>query len=210
MQSQIQKRRFDYKWVVLILCFMMEFVGLGFCSSNPGLYTSAVTEALNIPRSLYSIGTSVRYITQVIIGFFLGSLIKRFGIKKLVFLGLFSLCGSILGRCFSTNVWHHYLSCVLWGLGIVFAGGTMASTVVRRWFDKDIGKMTGIVMSANGIGGAVAAQIITPLIENGETFGYRKAYLLSAAVFLRRSIENSTSSAVTSSALSWKSTPFLI
>jgi MFS family permease len=55
---------------------------------------------------------------------------------------------------------------------------------VRRWFHQDIGRYTGIVMSANGIGGAIAAQIITPLINNGETFGYRKAYLLSAAISL--------------------------
>ena len=182
MESQIQKRRLDYKWVILIMCFMMEFVCLGFGSSNPGLYTGAVTEALNIPRSLYSIGTSIRYVVQVIVGFFFGSLIQRFGIKKLVGLGMFSLCASIIVRYLTVNIWHHYIGCVLWGLGIVFAGGTMASTVVRRWFDKDIGKMTGIVMSANGIGGAIAAQIITPLIENGETFGYRKAYLLSAVI----------------------------
>lgn len=182
METQIQKRRFDYKWVVLIMCFMMEFVCLGFCSSNPGLYTGAVTSALNIPRSLYSIGTSIRYIVQVIVGFFFGSLIQRFGIKKLVGVGLFSLCGSITMRYLTANIWHHYIGCVLWGLGIVFAGGTMASTVVRRWFHKDIGKVTGIVMSANGIGGAIAAQIISPLINNGETFGYRKAYLLSAIV----------------------------
>lgn len=188
MESQIQKRRFDYKWVVLIMCFMMEFVCLGFCSSNPGLYTGAVTTALGIPRSLYSIGTSIRYIVQVIVGFFFGSLIQRFGIKKLVGVGLISLCGSITMRYLTANIWHHYISCVLWGLGIVFAGGTMASTVVRRWFDKDIGKVTGLVMSANGIGGAIAAQIISPLINNGETFGYRKAYLLSAIVSIAISI----------------------
>ena len=68
------------------------------------------------------------------------------------------------------------------------ARGTMASTVVRRWFHKDIGKVTGIVMSANGIGGAISAQIISPLINNGETFGYRKAYLLSAVISLVISI----------------------
>ena len=182
MQSQIQKRRFDYKWVVLILCFMMEFIGLGFCSSNPGLYTNAVTEALNIPRSLYSIGTSIRYIVQVVVALFFGPLIQKFGLKKLVGVGLISLVSSIFARCYATNIYHHYIGCSLWGLGIVFAGGTMASTVVRRWFDKDIGKMTGIVMSANGIGGAIAAQIISPLINNGETFGYRKAYLLSGLI----------------------------
>lgn len=182
MESQIQKRRLDYKWVVLVICFLMEFVCLGFCSSNAGLYTGKVTAALGIPRSLYTIGTSIRYVVQVIIGFFFGSLIQRFGIKKLVGVGLLSLCGSITMRYLTANIWHHYISCVLWGLGIVFAGGTMASTVVRRWFDKDIGKYTGLVMSANGIGGAIAAQIISPLINNGETFGYRKAYLLSTII----------------------------
>ena len=158
---------------------MMEFVCLGFCSSNPGLYTKAVTTALGIPRSLYSIGTSIRYVVQVVTALFFGSLIQKFGLKKLVAVGLLSLCASIVVRMVATNIWHHYIGCALWGFGIVFSGGTMASTIVRKWFDQDIGKLTGIVMSANGIGGAIAAQIISPLINNGETFGYRKAYLLS-------------------------------
>lgn len=64
----------------------------------------------------------------------------------------------------------------------------MAGTIVRRWFHQDVGRYTGIVMSANGIGGALAAQIISPLINNGEIFGYRKAYLLSAVVTLAISI----------------------
>jgi len=188
MESQMQKRRLDYKWVVLILCFMMEFVCLGFCSSNAGLYTGKVTAALGIPRSLYQIGTSIRYVVQVLMGFAFGTLIQKFGIKKLVGVGLISLSGSIIMRYLTANVWHHYIACALWGLGIVFAGGTMASTVVRRWFHKDIGKITGIVMSANGIGGAIAAKIISPLINNGETFGYRKAYLLSAIVTVAISV----------------------
>ena len=185
---QLRNKTFDYKWVILISCFLMEFICLGFCSSNPGLYTGAVTEALDIPRSLYAIGTSIRYIVQVVVALFFGPLIQRFGLKKLVGVGMFSLFGSIVMRYLTANIIHHYIGCVLWGLGIVFAGGTMASTVVRRWFHKDIGKVTGIVMSANGIGGAISAQIISPLINNGETFGYRKAYLLSAVISLVISI----------------------
>lgn len=186
MENSIEapKKHLDYKWVILGTCFMMEFVCLGFCSSNPGLYTKAVTEALDIPRSLYSIGTSIRYVVQVLVALFLGPLIQRFGHKKLVCVGMFSLCVSMLARCFAANVIHHYIGCVFWGLGIVLCGGAMASAVVRQWFSKDIGKMTGIVMSANGIGGAIAAQIISPIINNGETFGYRKAYLLSAGISL--------------------------
>lgn len=190
MEQNIEasKKRLDYKWVILAVCFMMEFICLGFCSSNPGLYTDAVTKALHIPRSLYSIGTSIRYVVQVIVAFFFGSLIHRFGHKKLVAAGLFSLCASMLARCYATNITHHYIGCALWGFGIVLSGGTMAGAIVRQWFHQDIGKYTGIVMSANGIGGAIAAQIISPIINNGETFGYRKAYLLSVAISLCISI----------------------
>lgn len=180
----LAKKQFDYKWVILILCFLMEFICLGFCSSNPGLYTKAVTQALNIKRSVYALGSSLRYAVQVLIALNLGTLMSKFRAKALVFTGLLSLSASVAVRGFATNVIHVYIGCVLWGIGIVLSGGTMASTIVRRWFHQDVGRYTGIVMSANGIGGAVAAQIISPLINNGEVFGYRKAYFLSAVISL--------------------------
>lgn len=183
MESLTQKRKLDYKWVILILCFLMEFVCLGFCSSNPGLYTDAVTSALNIDRSLYQLGMSIRYIVQVVTALSFGSLVHRFGIRKMACVGLGSLVGSVFIRSAATQLVHIYISSALWGLGIVFSGGTMAGAVVRRWFHKDLGKYTGLVMSANGIGGAIAAQIITPMIESG-TNGYRNAYLLSGIVAL--------------------------
>ena len=178
----LKKSRLDYKWVILITCFMMEFLCLGFCSSNVGLYTKAVTEALEIKRSVYSLAQSIRFVTQVITALYFGMLVQRFGTKKMVLVGLASLTGSVLVRSYATGVIHLYIGSVLWGVGIVFVGSNMAGTIVRRWFHQDVGRYTGIVMSANGIGGAVAAQIISPIINNGETFGYRKAYLLSAVI----------------------------
>ena len=185
---KLKRSGFDYKWVTLVICFMMEFLCLGFCSSNTGLYTKAVTEALNIKRSVYSLTTSIRYIVQVITALYFGTLVNRFGIKKMVCVGLASLTGSVVVRACATQFWHLYIGGALWGLGMVFVGGTMAGTIVRRWFQQDVGRYTGVVMSANGIGGAIAAQIITPLINNGETFGYRKAYWLAASISVAISI----------------------
>ena len=178
------KKRMDYKWVILILCFFMEFICLGFCSSNVGLYTKAVTEALHIKRSVYSLTTSIRYAVQVLAALNFGALVNRFGAKKMACAGMLCLTASVAIRACATHVFHVYIGGVLWGLGIVFSGGTMAGTIIRRWFHKDVGRYTGIVMSANGIGGALAAQIISPLINNGEVFGYRKAYMLSAVITL--------------------------
>lgn len=179
-----KKSRLDYKWIALVICFLMEFLCLGFCSSNVGLFTVPVTDALHIDRLAYSYWSSIRYAVQVFVALYFGMLVKRFGIKKMVFVGLCSLIAATTFRAVGTNVLHFYIAGALHGVGVVFVGSTMAGTIVRQWFKQDIGKYTGIVMSANGIGGAVAAQVVSPIINNGETFGYRKAYLLSAVITL--------------------------
>ena len=180
----LNKVRQNYKWVILAVCFLMEFICLGFCSSNLGLYTVPITDALQIDRLAYSYWSSIRYVVQVFVALYFGTLVNRFGFKKMVFIGLCALVGATLLRAVGTNVLYFYLAGALHGVGIVFVGGTMAGTIMRRWFKENIGKYTGIVMSANGIGGAIAAQIVSPIINNGETFGYRKAYLLSAVIVL--------------------------
>jgi MFS family permease len=106
----------------------------------------------------------------------------------MVLVGLCALIGATALRAVGTNVLYFYIAGALHGIGIVFVGSTMAGAIVQRWFKQDVGKYTGIVMSANGIGGAIAAQVISPIINNGETFGYRKAYLLSAVITLAISV----------------------
>lgn len=184
----LRKTKLDYKWIILIVCFFMEFLCLGFCSSNVGLYTKAVTEALEIKRSVYSLSSSIRYVVQVLTALYFGTFVTKFGVKKMSIFGMLSLTVSVAIRAAATEFYHLYIAGAFWGIGIVFAGSTMAGTIIRRWFHKDVGRYTGIVMSANGIGGAIAAQIITPIINNGETFGYRKAYLLSAVIAFAISI----------------------
>ncbi len=184
----LRGREIDYKWVILVICFLMEFICLGFCSSNGGLYFIKETEALGISRSVYSLSGSIRYVVQVLVALSFGPLTGRFGLKKLNIVGLLALISSVTLRAVETSVWHLYIASALLGVGIVFVGSTMAGTIMRRWFQQDVGRYTGIVMSANGIGGALAAQIITPIINNGSPNGYRQAYFLSAALVLAFSI----------------------
>lgn len=163
----------------------MVFVCLGFCSSNKGLYLSAITDALNIPRSLFSINDSCRFITTAIINLFFGSLVSRFGVRKMTAFGFLALVAAMLTYTFAEHILVFYMGGVLLGVGLSFTTTTMASSIIRQWFTKDIGKYTGIVFAANGVGGALAAQIVSPLInEAGNPFGYRKAYLVVTGVLI--------------------------
>lgn len=182
------KRHFNYKWVIFVVCFLMVFLCLGFCSSTKSLYLAAITEYLNIPRSLFAINDSCRFISSAIINLFFGSLVYKFGIRKMTAVGFSALIASTLIYAFATNIYVFYIGGALLGIGVSFTATTMASTIIRRWFDKDIGKYTGIVFAANGVGGALAAQILDPIInnENGYTLqghhfqGYQTSYLLVA------------------------------
>ena len=99
-----KKFSYDYKWVIVALCFLMIFIGLGFCSSNKSLYLSAITEALGIKRSAFSIGDSCRYVATAIINIFFGTLVNKFGMKKLIAAGFVCLIGSCVFYIIGTNI----------------------------------------------------------------------------------------------------------
>lgn len=186
---QLAKGKFSYKWVILVICFLMEFICLGFCSSNAGLYLTAVTKALGFERSLFSIRNSIRYIVSSTVSLYFGILINKIGIKKMVSIGLVSLLLSTTINAYAETLPQFYLSGALLGLGVTFTGGTIAGTIIKEWFHENVGRYTGIAMAANGIGGALAAQIISPLInEPGNLFGYRNAYKVAALITLAISI----------------------
>lgn len=184
----LRNRKFDYKWVILCVCFMMEFICLGFASSNAGMYLTATTDALGFERSLYSLNTSFRQVVSIVVSLFFGSLLNKFGTKKLVCIGLISIVLSTGLNAYASQLYQFYIAGALLGVGAILTGSTMASTVIRMWFDKNIGKYTGIALCANGIGGAVAAQIIAPYIYSIDPFGYRIAYKISALIILVSSI----------------------
>lgn len=179
------KRKFEYKWIILFAAFLMVFVCLGFCSSNKGVYLSAITSALGIRRSLFSINDTCRFVATAVTNLFYGTLIARFGTRKLVAVGFAALIGSTLIYAYADSIFIFYIGGTLLGIGLSFTTTTTASNIIRQWFHKDLGRYTGIVFAANGIGGALAAQLAAPLInEPGNPFGYRNSYLMVVAILV--------------------------
>lgn len=179
------KRKLDYKWVIIVACFIMEFVALGFCSSNKSLYLSAITQALNIPRSIFSINDSVRFLSTAVINLFFGALVKKMGSRKMVAVGFAALIGSMQIYARAESVFAFYIGGCLLGIGLAFCTTTMISSIIRRWCKENTGTILGFVLAANGLGGALAAQIVTPIIfEEGNAFGYRNAYNLVSVLLL--------------------------
>ncbi|MBQ7036718.1 MAG: MFS transporter [Clostridia bacterium] len=178
-----EKKTIDYRWVIVALSFLMVMICLGFCSSPKSLFIAPVTEALGIDRGLFSINDSLRYIATAVINVFFGTLIGRFGAKKLISAGFLCLILSQLLYSFATNVIVFYLGGIFLGLGLSWTTTTMVGAIVNKWCKENKGTIMGAVLAANGIGGAIAIQVVTPIIASGG-FGYRNAYRLIALILL--------------------------
>lgn len=183
--QKIKKISFDYKWVIVGLCFVMVFTCLGFCSSTKSLFVAAVTKTTGISRTAFSLNDSCRYISTSIINIFFGTLVYRFGTKKLIGAGFLSLVIAFL----IYSVANHFLmfcvgGCFL-GIGLAWTTTTMVGCVVNKWCKESKGTIMGAILAANGLGGALATQIVSPVIyQEGNTYGYKTAYFLIAMVLL--------------------------
>ena len=177
----MEKKKFEYKWVIVAISFLMVFTCLGFCSSNKSLYLGAITEALNIPRSAFSINDTFRYVASALINFFFGTLVAKFGIRKMVSFGFVCLIVSVLCYAYAEVMWVFYIGGALLGIGLAFTTTAMATILVKRWFTGNTGTVLGVVLAANGLGGALAAQIVDPIISK-HAFGYRDAYTMVAII----------------------------
>ena len=180
-----KKRKFDYKWVIIVCCFLMEMIALGFCSSTRSYFIGPVTSHLGIERGAYAINDTARYLASSITTLFFGFLIKEFGSRKLIAAGFVCLVGACLCYAHATNVWVIYLGGILLGVGLGWTSTTMVGYVINKWSKKNKGTIMGFVLAANGVGGAIAMQIVSPIIERpGSVPGYKIAYLVIAGVLL--------------------------
>ena len=174
------KKKLEYKWVIVAACFTMIFAGLGFCSGTKGIFLAPVTEALQIPRSMYAINDSLRFLSTAGLNLFFGALVMKFGPRKLIGCGLMMLVCSMLAYSFAENVYMIYLGGILLGAGLTFAGTTMVGYVVNIWCKESRGTVMGAILCANGLGSAVAAPVLTPIIYTDDPFSYRTAYRMIA------------------------------
>ncbi|MBQ9973783.1 MAG: MFS transporter [Oscillospiraceae bacterium] len=167
-----------YVLIVVAVCFLVEFLALGFCSGTKKLFLGPITEALGFERSLFGFNDTCRYVFTALLALFFGPLISRFGTKKLLAAGFLSLILSTTCYAVANNIYVFYIGGCLLGIGMGLTTSTMITSIIRAWCKgPHTGKILGLVLGANGIGGATATMILSPIIASS-TFGYRTAYLV--------------------------------
>ncbi len=180
--ENVQKKKFDYNVIIIILCFMSVLFGLGLWGTK-SYFIKPITEALGISRAAYSIVDTMRYIVSAVVSIVFGLLIGKFSTKFLLLFGFVCMTASALIYSLATHIALFYVGGALLGVGLGLSSTTMVGYIVNLSCNKNRGTIMGIVLAANGIGGAIAVQIVSPIIESA-TFGYQTAYRVMACVFV--------------------------
>ena len=178
-----KKRGFDYKWVIVAVCFITVMITLGFCSSPGSLYLDVVPEVIGVSRTQFSLMNTFRFVANAIVNLFFGFLVHKFGTKKLMCAGILCLAGSMAINATATNIYMFYLGGMLLGIGFSWTGTTMIGCVINKWCKENRGTIMGAVLAANGIGGAIAVSWLGTIIEKGG-LNYKNAYFVAGAAVL--------------------------
>ncbi len=166
--------------LTIALCFVMILCGLGAWSQR-ALFTVPITKALDIDRTVFSFSNTLRYVATAIVNVFFGYLVGKFGAKKLILLSFILLTLAPLCYAFATSIWLIYLGGIFLGVGFSFSSTAIIGYVVNKVCKKNKGTIMGLVLCANGVTGAIMANVYTPLITTG-TFGYRNAFFVMAVM----------------------------
>ena len=180
------KFRFSYHWLIFIVGFMMVFTALGFGSSTGLSYKSAIIDDVDTGLTdvfFYGFAPSFRHVTTAILNIFFGFFVAKFGPRKLIGFGFSALTIACICNSFATEYWHIYLGHVFLGIGFAWTTTTIVSTIVEKWFTNGKGTVMGIILAANGLGGALSEVIINPMCNEVGNLGWRTAYRITAVLF---------------------------
>lgn len=162
-------------WVTVVCCFLLIFTCLGFSSGPKPFFMDVVPDALGVGRSEFALNDTARYVVNAVMSLFFGAFVIKLGIKKMMAIGFALLISSQLVYATADNVLMFCAGGALLGAGLTFTSNTLASYIVKRYVQKNTGTILGFVMAANGLGSAIATQIVAYYIEQSPT-GYKNAY----------------------------------
>ncbi len=191
-----QTKKFSYHWIIFAIGFIMVFFALGFNSSIKSTYLKSITGEKGWDRAAYEVGSSIRYISTALLNMVFGTLVAKFGTRKLIGAGFTCLSLYCLISACGSELYHFYIANIFFGCGLAWSTTTIVGVLVEKWFTNSKGSIMGIILAANGLGGFAAEWIITPIVFGADKVNgvnpatgivddrWRLAYVVTACIMV--------------------------
>ncbi len=145
-------RRFHYAWVIVAVTFF-SLLAAQAVRAAPGIIIVPLESEFGWDRATVSLAVAFSLITFGLGGPLGGSLIDRFGPRRVILAGNLSIIAGLAAMLVIRELWQLY---VVWGvfigLGTGAVGGVLGVAVAHRWFRKNQGVVIGAFGAATSAG----------------------------------------------------------
>jgi len=139
------------------------------------LYVLPLSRALNVTVGQISIMFSIAGFAGLFGSLFLGKILDRFNIKKIIVFSGIMFFFFFFFISTAESIWLIYFGGFLSGLCQVFSGYPIAQVSVNWWFKKNTGKLMSMFSIGGGVSGIIMVQVAAKLIEN---LGFQRTALI--------------------------------
>ena len=177
-------RKLHYAWVVVGVTFFALLAAQAIRAS-PGVIITSLESEFGWSRTAVSLGISLSILTFGLGGPLGGTLLDRFGPRRVMLVGDLLIVAGLFGLLFVRDLWQFDL---LWalpiGIGTGAVGGVLGASVAHRWFRTHRGVIIGAFGAATSAGQLIFVPAMAQLTV---TEGWRWAIgigLVSCAAML--------------------------
>ncbi|MFP9193366.1 MFS transporter [Natrialbaceae archaeon A-CW1-1] len=166
-----------YGWFVTAACFLGTFVIFGI-SYSFGVFFEPLATDFDLSRGATSLVFSVQTLTIYVGAALFGGLADRYGVTRLMAVGVFLLAGGLLWTSVANSVTAlgiAYGVVTALGMGLIYV---VSYATVPRWFERRRGFASGVASAGLGVGMVAVAPVAAVLIAR---YGWREAYLVLVA-----------------------------
>jgi MFS family permease len=175
------RSRIFYGWIVVAVAAIVVLVTAG-VRAAPGAFLLSMTDEHGWSTATVSFAAAVGLVAFGLAGPLSGSLMGRFGVKRVVVGSLLITASALLVSSVVTEIWQLTLTFgLVAGIGTGLVASVLGPTVATRWFVRSRGLVTGIFGASSSAGQLVFIPVLTVLAV---TFDWRLAAVALAVLAL--------------------------
>ncbi len=164
---------------IAILGTLLLVVTNGMTYSGITIFDEAILNDFGWTKSELKLRDLINMVAASIILPFVGAIIDKYGVKKMMVLGLILMAAMYYIYSYIQTAWHIYAIHLILAFAVSGAGTLATVIMVSQRVMKRRGLALGIALAGTSLGGIIIPQIARPLLE---AYGWRAAFQYEAII----------------------------
>ena len=166
----------------MLAAVVIYFLNVGATYSAPPVFFPQMIKEFGSTEAAITRTLAIQLMVAGLISPFIGAQIDRFGVQRLMRIGVVVLALGLAIYPFSKTVWQLYVLHALFAVCQPICGLIIHVMLMSAWFVKRRGAAIGLVVAGSSMAGAVMPNIVAPIIDSPD-WGWRWGFALLAAAF---------------------------